>query len=99
MGETGTWSPFNIADHHNQYFSGTDLQFSNATVAGTGGSDETTGYMGLLLLDKQTILICYDRTTSHLRSSDDAGSTESMAENNVFCLRLSYHNDSSVALV
>lgn len=37
---------------------------------GTGGGDETTGYMGVTLsADGRGILICYDRTVSHARAA------------------------------
>ena len=60
------WRRFSIAAHHNQFFQGTEQEFSAATVDGTGGDSETTGYMGATLsADEQGIIICYDRTVSH----------------------------------
>lgn len=86
--ETGPWSVFNIAEHHNYFFNNTDLAFSQATVAGTGGSQETTAYMGLRVLDNGEALVCYDRTTSHLESR--IHETDAMAQNTVFCFSLNY---------
>ena len=42
------WESFNIAANHNEHYSGTAQAFSAATVLGTGGGDETTGYMGVV---------------------------------------------------
>ena len=65
------WSAFNIAELHNRYYAGTPQAFSNATVAGTGGGDETTGYMGAILAsDARGIVICYDRTVSHAQADE-----------------------------
>lgn len=96
--ESGPWEMFNIAGHHNAFFNGTDLAFSQATVAGTGGSKETTAYMGLYKLSPSEALICYDRTTSHLTTPPHARH-DAMAANNVFCFRISYPKDLPVMLV
>lgn len=96
--DSGVWTGFNIAQHHNAFFKGTDLAFSDATVAGTGGSDETTGYMGLHRLNETTALICYDRTTSHASNSASRLAT-SMADNNVFCFQLAYTANAQEVLV
>ena len=79
------WRAFNIAELHNRYYAGTPQAFSNATVAGTGGGDETTGYMGAILTsDARGIVICYDRTVSHAEEI-----VESMMHyNTIYCFTL-----------
>eukprot|EP00935_MAST-01C_sp_MAST-1C-sp1_P001566 g1566.t1 len=79
------WQRFNIAAHHNQYFHGTPQAFSQATVAGSGGDSETTGYMGATLSrDGLGLIICYDRTVSHFKSAN----TKAMHFNTIYCFRL-----------
>ena len=85
------WQRFNIAAHHNQYFGDTDQAFSAATLDGSGGDSETTGYMGATMsADGKAIIICYDRTVSHLNDAQaraKAASRGTMAFNTVYCFR------------
>jgi hypothetical protein len=84
------WRRFSIAAHHNEFFGGTEQAFSAATVSGTGGDSETTGYMGATLTaDGKGVIICYDRTISHAqwaRHIEDHDAS-AMHFNTVYCFR------------
>ncbi len=84
------WRRFSIAAHHNEYFGGTQQAFSAATVDGTGGDSETTGYMGATLsADGKAVVICYDRTVSHAQwvRHTEHHSGSPMHFNTVYCFR------------
>ncbi len=61
------WQTFNIAHHHNAHLpAGSPNAFSDATLRGTGGGSETTGYMGMVpTRSGDGVVITYDRTQSH----------------------------------
>ena len=89
------WQRLNIAAHHNTYAAGTPQAFSAETVAGSGGGTETTGYMGAIVSsDAKAIIICYDRTVSHMRKVAVTGAAEEEEEaaamhfNTVYCFRV-----------
>jgi len=90
-GALPVWGEFNIAEHHNTVFGGTPLAFSDDMVAGTGGGDESTGYMGSTLSragDK--VLVCYDRTVSHMSVGVEEAtrSSGSIPYNSIYCFSL-----------
>ena len=88
---TSGWQRFNIAAHHNEYYGSTDQAFSSATLDGSGGDSETTGYMGATVsADGKAVIICYDRTVSHLdaQAQAKAASGGAMAFNTVYCFRV-----------
>ena len=88
---TSGWQRFNLAAHHNEYYGSTDQAFSSATLDGSGGDSETTGYMGATVsADGKAVIICYDRTVSHLdaQAQAKAASGGAMAFNTVYCFRV-----------
>ena len=59
--------------------------------ASEGGDSETTGYMGATVsADGKAVIICYDRTVSHLdaEAQAKAASGGAMAFNTVYCFRV-----------
>ena len=64
---------------------------SNSLKGGSGGDSETTGYMGATVsADGKAVIICYDRTVSHLdaEAQAKAASGGAMAFNTVYCFRV-----------
>ena len=91
-----TWASWNLAVHHNSYFTDPHKRYSEAFVRGSGDTVLSTSYTSMIVLPgrSDTVLVCYDR----LGNGWDPAPGPYGPFTAVYCTRLTFRLNAARAL-